>query len=79
MNMLEALKAIKENENMWTRPVSWKGGKYAYCYSSGLRFRSDGFYNVPTSRGGKWATLPNGDEIFEEWEIVTPEQVNNGE
>lgn len=76
MNMLEALAAIRDND-MWARPKSWIGGCCAYCYTSGLPYRRDGYYFVPSARGGIPATIP--DQLFEEWEIVEPEKVLSGE
>ena len=91
MNMLEALKAIKENEEkrtindvysfclVWARPKSWKGYSTAFCYRQETEFRTEGYEIVPNSSGGMPPLFPRTRELFEEWEIVTPEQANNGE
>jgi hypothetical protein len=89
MNMLEALKTIKENEekrtadqsyshaHVWARPISWRDWPYplAYCYRKETSFAAEGFELVPNARGGSQAVFPRTNELFIEWEVLTPNQV----
>lgn len=67
---------------VWARPVSWTGRRLAVTYEPPERdnpvysFREPGFYYVPSPSGGVPAYLTL--EALEPWEVVTPQQVNNG-
>ena len=74
MNMLEALKAITDDQNCWARPITWAGYRIAICYST----EENEFLNVPNCNGVEKAFLPNPEDIFVEWEIVKPSVVNQG-
>lgn len=91
MNMLEALKIIKDNceqykvgesysEGLyWARPIIWRGLKTAFTWEDGRAgYHSPSWVKVPTFNGRGMAFLPTY-ELFEEWEVVTPNQVNSGE
>lgn len=92
MNMLEVLSIIKTNceqynptyhnysDGMyWARPISWRGMCLAFTWEDGrVGYSSPGWIKVPAFNGRGNAFLP-AHEIFEEWEIVSPIQVNSGE
>lgn len=79
MNFLEALQAsrIKMNPNtgeeyseLWFRPVSYTKWGMAFCVSAGR------ICTVPSARGAQPTTF-NSKILMEEWEVVSPDKVNN--
>lgn len=67
MNMIEALKAISKNKDMWARPISRVGTGDAYCVEG-----NGHVLLVPSSYGGRLAYMPRLREIIEDWEVVEP-------
>lgn len=92
MNMLEALDTIRRNCEVydpyehnystglyWARPVSWRGLILAFTWETGRAgYNSPRWVKVPSFSGGSSAFLPT-HEVFEEWEVVSPNTVNAGE
>ena len=72
MNLLEALEELLKSQDMWVRTVSWFGCGMAFCYEKGWLRR------VPTARGGEPAQFPLVGTLLEAWELVSPDNVNNG-
>lgn len=89
MNAIDALRHIKDEEErqtalpwgerpisseslIWARPISWKKLGIAIFWDA----RVQCFMHAPMTRGRIPARLT--DAIFEEWEVVTPNTVNDG-
>ena len=76
MTLQEAIKAVKHsNGELWFRPVSWKRARVAYTIS----YNGSMTEFVPTHSGGKPQMTSWVSELEGDWEIVTPDQVLNGE
>ncbi len=77
MTMLECLSLLllPQHSEMWMRPKRWKGCKMAYC----LSFDKLNTELVPGRRGGEAAMTCCVYSLLEEWEIVSPDTVLNGE
>lgn len=83
MNMLEALKIVKNEAEAcycdntlkyhWARPISWKNWKMAFTWN----VANKKWKCVPTL--GPGGSFIPGEYIFEEWEVIDPDIVNNGE
>jgi hypothetical protein len=78
MDMLDALSEIATPGLwMWARPVSWKGSGMALCHeAANPPCSGEGWKLVPTLKGGQAAMLPSPKDVFGEWEVVTPQAVN---
>lgn len=68
MTVVEAVAVIRENRQLWARPVSWKGSASA----------------VYAHAGSLWSVTANGEsrqyaacvrDIIEHWEVLKPEKV----
>lgn len=75
MNMLEAISYISANEDpyMWARPVSMRGLPFAYTVRNGR------VMSVPGPSGAYHALFPDVQMSLEEWEIVNPDCVCDGD
>lgn len=72
MKLHEVLKDVKGSTDKWFRPVSWKGCKHAYCIEDGHS------YFVPSPHGGYCDMVAQVDILIGDWEIVTPDEVLDG-
>ncbi len=73
--MLEALKEAMVT-GRWARPVAWRGLRGAFHWNG--EGNLGGWRRVPSSRGGDPALLPDPADLFGEWEVVIPGEVNRG-
>jgi hypothetical protein len=72
MTLQEAIKKSIET-NDWFRPISWKGAVCAYCIHKGDT------QLVPTRSGGTLHMITSVNGLMGDWEVVSPDQVLNGE
>jgi hypothetical protein len=71
MKLHEILKEATLDD--WFRPVSYKGSGQAYCFSSDMKYTE----LVPTPKGGIQQMSPRIENLLEDWEIVSPDEVCN--
>lgn len=80
MTMLQALQAlidermVNSRANHWARYIGWRGLRYAIGYRLRSGSIPEGFHN---SFGGA-VHLPRMEEMLGQWELVSPEAVNEG-
>lgn len=74
LTMLEALREARSNSSLWARPTFWRGVKQAITFDT----FAGSWKTVPDSRGGRSTLLPMPKDCFGDWEVVTPEVVNEG-
>lgn len=73
MTLQDVLKIAQQDESLWFRPVSLKGAKWAYIVKNGE------VYSVPSARGGDYGVTAYVKYLLDDWEIVTADQVLDGE
>ena len=76
MNLLEALRIASKTQDLWIRPVSWKGVTSAYLVDD------DGIYSVPDAHGGYPTFTRDQKLLLGEWDVLTPDELyaeNNAE
>lgn len=72
MTMLDALRAIHANPDMWARPVAWRK-----CHQAIGWIEREGWVTLPWPDYQRpRATIPRPETLFGEWEVVTPDVVN---
>lgn len=74
MKLHEVLEKLDGNTELWFRPVSWKGWSSAFALTPYGHTAL-----VPTSRGGHTSMTYDASLLKGDWEIVTADQVLNGE
>ena len=66
-----ALKGLGQDRDAWFRPVSYRGTGQAFCAEDGRLCIVQGPHGaVPTG-------IKHLDDICGEWEVVSPDQVND--
>ncbi len=73
MNMIEALRIARSDTKVWARPISWRGLRDAIAWNP-----DDYWEVVPNDGGVHHAKIPD-QEAFEDWKVVEPDKVNNGD
>ena len=66
-----ALKGLGQDREAWFRPVSYIGTGHAFCAEDGRLCK------VPGPRGAIPTGIQHIDDICGEWEVVSPDQVND--
>lgn len=76
MKLHEAIEALllPENNELWIRPVGWKGKKDAFFLHDDKRA-----LKVLDGRGGSFWMTYNVATLTGDWEIVSPDTVLDGE
>jgi hypothetical protein len=69
----EVLEHLNGDTTYWFRPVSWKGRGQAHALSA-----TGKTVLVPSARGGDPHMTNNPNDLMDDWEVVTPDQVLGG-
>lgn len=70
MKLHEVLLYINDDEDgNWFRPRRWKGRGLAFTIKAGE------IYRVPSSRGGELFMSYNPEDLMDDWEIISPDNV----
>ena len=69
-NAITALKVVYEAPYLWARPQTMQGSGKAYAWRD-----AEGWKVVPGTKGGEPMLMLSPEQLFEPWQVVSPQLV----